>query len=83
MAQEEDRHVTSVRLTRKFAEEIDGVDLSRSQVGDRLDLPARDARMLIAEGWAMPVTPDASPATLSTARDTQHIRGDGSRTRRP
>jgi len=45
---------TSVRLTRKYAEKIDGVDLSRNQVGDLLDLPHRDARMLIAEGWAAP-----------------------------
>lgn len=45
---------TSVRLTRKYAEAIDGVDLSRNQVGDLLDLPVRDARMLIAEGWAAP-----------------------------
>ena len=46
--------LTAVRLTRKYAEKIDGVDLSRNQVGDLLDLSARDARMLIAEGWAAP-----------------------------
>ncbi len=45
---------TSVRLTRKYANIIDGVDLSKNQVGDRLHLPARQARMLIAEGWASP-----------------------------
>ena len=45
---------TPVRLTRKYAEAIDGVDLSGNQVGDLLDLSARDARMLIAEGWAAP-----------------------------
>lgn len=44
----------AVRLTRKYAEKIDGVDLSRNQVGDLLDLSARDAHMLIAEGWAAP-----------------------------
>ena len=47
-------HVTSVRLTRKLAEAIDGVDLSHNKVGDQLDLTPRDARMLIAEGWASP-----------------------------
>jgi hypothetical protein len=46
--------LTSVRLTRKYAEAIDGVDLSGTQVGDRLHLSSRDARMLIAEGWASP-----------------------------
>ena len=43
-----------IRLTRKFAELIDGIDLSRRRVGDVIDIPVRDARMLIAEGWAIP-----------------------------
>lgn len=47
--------VAPVRLTHKYAETIDGIDLSRREVGERLPLPARDARMLIAEGWAEPV----------------------------
>jgi hypothetical protein len=47
--------VAPVRLTRKYADSIDGIDLSERQVGDRLPLPSRDARMLIAEGWAEPV----------------------------
>jgi hypothetical protein len=41
-----------VRLTRKYAEVIDGVDLSDADVGDRLDLSQHDAEVLIAEGWA-------------------------------
>lgn len=41
-----------VRVTRKLAERVNGVDLSKVQVGDLLHLPARDARILIAEGWA-------------------------------
>jgi hypothetical protein len=40
-----------VRLTRKFAERIDGVDLSNVGVGDIIDLPERKARTLVAEGW--------------------------------
>ena len=43
----------SVTLTNKYAEVIDGVDLSRAQVGDHLRLPAREAALLIAEGWAV------------------------------
>jgi hypothetical protein len=43
-----------VRLTRKLAERLDGVDLTRSHVGDALNLPAREARLLIAEQWATP-----------------------------
>jgi hypothetical protein len=42
-----------VRLTRKFAERIDDVDLTRNAVGNLIDLPDAKARLLIAEGWAM------------------------------
>ena len=45
--------VVSVRLLRKYAESIDGVNLANAVVGDRLDLPPRDAGILIAEGWAV------------------------------
>ena len=41
-----------VRLTRKLAEEIDGIDLSHDHVGDVIDLSTRDAQTLIAERWA-------------------------------
>ena len=40
-----------VRLTCKLADEVDGIDLSHHAVGDTFDLPTRDARMLMAEGW--------------------------------
>jgi hypothetical protein len=43
-----------VRLTRKLAEEIDGVNLSGRHVGDVLDLPPDEARLLMAENWALP-----------------------------
>jgi hypothetical protein len=43
-----------VRLIRKYAERIDGVDLRAHAVGDVFDLPATDARLLIAEKWAIP-----------------------------
>ena len=45
--------VVSVRLLRKFAGTIDGVNLEDAVVGDRLDLSPRDANILIAEGWAV------------------------------
>jgi hypothetical protein len=41
-----------VRLTRKFADMIDGVNLQHASVGDHLELSKREADMLIAEGWA-------------------------------
>lgn len=41
-----------VRLLRKFADLINGIDLSKAKTGETLDLPAHDANMLMAEGWA-------------------------------
>ena len=41
---------------------LDDVDLSRAAVGDILTLPPRDARLLIAEGWAAPCRINAQPA---------------------
>ena len=48
-----------VRLTRKLADCIDGVDVAAYSVGDLLDLPAGDARLLLAEEWAVPAHPSA------------------------
>ena len=33
---------------------MDGIDLSRRRVGDLIELSQRDAKILIAEGWATP-----------------------------
>lgn len=46
-----------VRIIRKLAEVLDGVDVSQVQEGDCVDLPAWEARLLIAEGWAELVDP--------------------------
>lgn len=43
-----------VRLTKKLAERLDGVDVSDRQQGDLLNLSARDAAMLVEERWAIP-----------------------------
>jgi len=43
-----------LRLIKKFAERIDGIDLSPYTTGDTLDLEGADARLLLAEGWAIP-----------------------------
>lgn len=40
-----------VRLTRKLAERLNGVDLSKWRVGECLDLSPRDAHVLVREGW--------------------------------
>lgn len=43
-----------VWLTRKYADAIDGVDLRGYQVGDTLELPSGEARLLLKEQWAKP-----------------------------
>lgn len=43
-----------VVLTKKLADRIDDVDLTGHTKGDVLDLPPAEARLLIAEEWAMP-----------------------------
>jgi hypothetical protein len=57
-----------VRLTRKFAEAIDGINLSRSAAGDVLDLPSPEARLLIAEGWAEAVESEEDPGSKAAER---------------
>ena len=43
-----------IRLTRKLADYLDGVDLSACKEGDVVELSDHDAELLIAEGWATP-----------------------------
>jgi len=43
-----------VTLIRKYAEIIDGVDLSHHVVGETFRLPRNEARLLISEQWAIP-----------------------------
>ena len=44
-----------VRLVRKLAPMLNGVDLSKVEVGDVIVVPEAVAAMLIREGWAEPV----------------------------
>jgi hypothetical protein len=69
----------SVRLIRKYAEMIDGVNLEAAQVGDRLRLSKRDADVLIAEGWAERA-PDDRPGRLLPRRAQA---ADAARRRKP
>ena len=56
-----------VQLIRKLANRLNGVDLTSYTVGQVVDLPERAAAMLLAVGWALPISaaaaPDAAPAT--------------------
>ena len=46
-----------VRLIRKLANILDGIDVSGSAEGDVLNLRRPQAYLLIAEQWAAPLTP--------------------------
>jgi hypothetical protein len=63
-----------VRLTKKLAEVVNGIDLSHCVEGDVIELPDAHAQMLIAERWAEPVseqqTPTCAPAWRPDARAT-------------
>ena len=41
-----------IRLTRKFADLINGIDLSKFHAGETVDMSPEDTRVLMAEGWA-------------------------------
>jgi hypothetical protein len=43
-----------VVLLRKLADVMDGVDVRSYSPGDVVDLPVRDAHLLIIESWAIP-----------------------------
>src|SRR5256885_14383459 len=42
-----------IQLIRKLADYLDGIDVSAYRQGDVIELPRRDAELLIAEGWAV------------------------------
>jgi hypothetical protein len=46
-----------IRLTKKFADYLDGVDVTQYTEGDLIELDDRIAWLLVAEGWAEPVGP--------------------------
>jgi hypothetical protein len=47
-------HVPRVRLIRKLALSMNGVDVSRVEVGDTVELDESQAKMMIELGWAEP-----------------------------
>ena len=71
-----------VRLVTKLAEVVNGVDLSAYAEGDLIELPARDAEMLIAERWAERVEQSARPTRHRWNADAGAVAADGGRRRR-
>jgi len=70
-----------VRLTRRFAECVDGIDLSQHRVGDFLDLSPHDADLLIAEGWAT-AEASANERAHASRREPRGEAADDSKRRR-
>jgi len=58
-----------VKLVRKFANVLNGVDLSTIKVGDLVDLLPYQAQMLILEGWAK-----EAPHTRGRVMDLQSVK---------
>jgi RNA-binding protein YlmH len=44
--------VIRVRLTRKLAAKMQGVDVSKRKVGDVIELPDEQATLMVQAGWA-------------------------------
>jgi len=53
-----ERSIVKVRLTRKLANRINGVDLTGRELGDVFQPSRHEATLLIAEGWAVPHAED-------------------------
>ena len=61
-----------VRLVKKFAIVLNGVDLSRRKVGDVFNCPDRVGRMLVLEGWAE-VIEQGKPFALAPAPSSREL----------
>ena len=59
-----------IRLLRKLALLMNGIDVSRLSVGDIMELPDSAAEMMIAEGWGERVE-EAMVAELLTQQSSQ------------
>ena len=49
-----------IRLVRKFANAINGIDLASVSVGDVVELKVSQAVLLIREGWAEPLKEESA-----------------------
>src|SRR5205814_3136507 len=63
------RHMKWVRLTKKLADVLDGVDVSAKRVGEVFELPSGEADLLIAEGWAEARFPSAAERDVIRGAD--------------
>ena len=66
-----------IRLTRKLADRLDGIDVKDHHVGDVFDLPGTQARVLVAEKWAIPERRTENGSPPATERRAVHSRSRG------
>jgi hypothetical protein len=52
-----------VQLIRKFADVINGIDLTNARVGDIVNVKAHEAAILVMEGWARELGPRQQPTS--------------------
>ena len=79
-----------VRIVRKLADWVDGIDLSHCGVGDFVDLVERQARIMIAEQWAVfarragdrVASTDSGEAPAPALADGRRLLGDRRRSSR-
>jgi hypothetical protein len=45
-----------VRLIRKYANVLNGIDLTKIRIGDTVELTSYQAELLVREGWAVKIT---------------------------
>jgi len=63
--------MSQVRLTRKLALVMNGIDVSKLKVGDTLDLSLEQAEMMILNGWAEAIDLDLVPPGLVVGKPSQ------------
>ena len=67
-----------VRVIRKLADHVDGIDLTHCDVGDVIDLAEPEARAMVAERWAVPArrSSDARRFSVHRSVDGGTVAGD-------
>jgi hypothetical protein len=70
--------MTRVRLVRKLADELDGIDVTRWDEGDVIELSRAEARLLIAEGWALPFRGPRDEVRRASTSHHTHVAADRS-----
>ena len=61
-----------VRLLKKLAQQVDGIDLRAHKEGESFELPPSDASLLVAERWAVPERRERSEGTPHRRRTSDY-----------